>query len=461
MPWDVVIVGGGASGALVAATLRRSAGPQLRLVLIDACGPHGFGLAYRTPEPWHLLNVPAGRMSAFIDDPLHFVRWLRHENPGVRETDFVPRRQFGEYLGGLLREEETAGARVERRLGEVVHLSPGREQITVRLKSGETLDARAVVMAIGHFPSTPLPVPDGGLYQSLRYISSPFDQALRKVFPDEPVLLLGTGLTAVDAALSLSKRGHSGPLHALSRHGLLPQAHLPSVMPLASLTGEPPLGLRALVRWVRSQSREAQYAGGNWRDVIEALRPRIVQLWQGLTRVEQHRFLRHLRAYWDIHRHRMAPEVASGMESLTAYGQLRVHAGRVLGFVLQDNGVTVTFRPRGGRAPRSLKVGYVVNCMGPAPDLRQMRSPLLRQMLVDGIVRADPLDIGLDATNEGNLLAASGRAQPRLFALGPPLRGLRWESTAVPEIRAQANELTRVLLRLQATDRVLEPNISK
>lgn len=414
----------------------------------------GPGLAYFTNSPGHLLNVPVGGMSAFPDDPQHFLRWIRRLEPGTGPREFVPRRRYGRYLEALLREarEEAApGVHLELLRAEAVSISISqeREGIQVVLAEGGALAARTAVLAVGNALPADLPVEDGGLYASPRYIRSPWSRgALRRIRPHEPVLLVGTGLTMVDTVLSLAERGHQGPLHALSRHGLLPHVHRP--VPARTAVALPEtLRTRSLLRALRREVREAG-EGTDWRSVVDALRPRTVSLWRDLPLPERRRFLRHLRSFWEVHRHRMAPQVGGTLERLQRAGVLRVHAARVRGFRLTGSGVEARVLPRGLGREDSLRVRYVINCTGPDCALSRAH-PLLRGLLEAGLARVDALGLGLATDAGGALLDARGRPSRALFTLGPLRRGELWETTAIPEIRMQALALARRLLEALAS----------
>lgn len=452
--FDVAIVGGGASGVLVAVQLLRRARWRLRIALIDAQARFGRGLAYSTKHSRHLLNVPSAKMSAFPDDPLHFVRWLSRHDPDGLVPAFARREQYGCYLEDVLMEAmaESDLGTVELIVSDVVDLTPLGSGAILETRRGDRIEASAVVLALGNFSPANLRVPDGGLYQDARYHRSAWARgALESVPLDAPVLLLGTGLTTVDVTLALEARGHQGTIHALSRHGLLPQVHRP-VAP-AALSFRPELaelGARRLLKRVRAAIREEQARGGDWRAVVDALRPTTQALWRWLPPSERRRFLRHLRPYWDIHRHRMAPQVGTAIELMRASGRLQLHAGHVLEFAPSKASVEVRFRPRGAAEPQALSVSRVINCTGPAFRVRDMDEPLMGSLFEQGLARPDPLGLGLDVDELGQLRGEPG-AFP-LHAVGPLRRGLLWESTAIPEIREQASALAQHLLaRLPAT----------
>jgi len=445
---DVAILGAGASGGLLAAALLRAARSPLRVLLLEQSGRFYRGPAYTTTEPQHLLNVPAGRMSALADDPGHFLRWLRTVEPDAKETDFVPRARYAQYLDSVLAEAEAAALPVvslTQRHARARRLTLVPGGVLLQLEDGTRVRAARAVLALGNRPPAPLAVPDGGLYASERYVALPWESGmgLETSDPDESVLLLGSGLTAVDVALSLQARGHRGPVHLLSRHGLLPQVHRAGVAPHAFAPRA--TTARALLHEVRDEVARVEVAGGNWRSVVDALRPHTALLWQRLDVAEKRRLLRHLRAYWEPHRHRMAPQVGAAIAELRAQGQLHLHAGHVLGFALEHDDVVVRLRPRGQLEETQLRVQRVLNCTGPSSLLAQPANSLVGELLSSGFARADPLGLGLETRN-GALVDARGRASSRLFALGGVRRPELWESTAIPEIRAQAQALAQVLL---------------
>ncbi len=486
--WDVAIIGGGASGTLLAVGLLRSARAPLRVALVERRGRAGLGLAYSTTSPCHLLNVPAAKMGAFPEDPEHFLRWVRREQPGTAPGAFVSRQRYGRYLEAVLREARAhaaPGVHLEMVASAADAVEESHGAVRLRLADGGHLEARMAVLALGNaLPSNPR-VPDGGLYLSHRYHRSPWaSDALQGVGAQDDVLLIGTGLTMVDTLLSLVERGHQGHVHALSRHGLLPHVHQEGPRPAAyaspgirdalralrqelwrehpgagSTAARHPLPVRVrpILRLVRQEVRRAAEAGADWRTVVDALRPVTVPLWQRLPVSERRRFLRHLRAYWDVHRHRMAPGIGEEVERLRRQGRLSIHAAHVRSFALEQAGVAVRVRPRGrGGEEAVLRVQHVINCTGPEGSVARGH-PVLGGLMAAGRVRPDALGMGLATDADGALLDADGQATGRLYTLGPPRRGELWETTAVPEIRGQARDLAWHLLRRLASARAPHP----
>jgi uncharacterized NAD(P)/FAD-binding protein YdhS len=428
---DVVIVGGGATGALVAIQLLRQSQGGSVFLLVERQERIAEGLAYSTREPTHLLNVPACGMSALPDQPEHFLEWLRHRLPGASAATFAPRELYGRYLAEtLLQAQHESRSTLLRVCGEVTGLTETADGLRASISNGWEVDAGFAVLAMGNPPPEN---PREGLL-----LESPWSvRALANLDSGAPVLLLGTGLTMVDTALSLRARGHRGPIYALSRHGLLPARHQLSANKPAPWSPEQPATVRELLRQIRARA-----ASQPWREVMDGLRPVTQRLWLGLGDAERSRFLRHLRTYWDVHRHRMAPRVAETIGQMRETGQLQILAGRLLS--LGEDG-RVQLRLRGTRTPRELRVDRAINCTGPS-TLKLARDPLIASAAARGLLRFD--ERGLCAMPDG----ACNQRQT-LFAAGPLLRGALWESTAIPEIRAQATALARRLLpQLERSD---------
>lgn len=452
----IAIIGGGFSGTLLALHVLNRGDAALQVSLIEQDRSFGRGLAYATANPSHLLNVPAGRMSAFADQPGHFLDWLRDHGAeaGFTETihaeTFVPRRVYGAYIRHLLartRKGPDGDPRLRLVGAGVTGLHADGDGWRLTLDKGETLAADRVVLATGNLP----PEPPGGsaapFYDSGFYRADPWNGEATSDLPaDAPVLIIGTGLTMVDTVVDLLDRGHSGPIMALSRRGQLPRRHVDWPAYPAWLTAPYPTRLSDLTRATRQEMQRAEAAGIGWRAVIDALRPITQPLWQALGPDGQRRFLRHLRPWWDVHRHRMAPQIADRIEAAQASGQLTILRGRIAGYSADGARVRVEWRHTGGAPAPSLSVARVINCSGPSSDYARIRHPLLRSLLDAGVIRPDPLQLGLDVDDQAQLIAADGRASSGLYAIGPVTKGKYWEIIAVPDIRRQCVELSAALL---------------
>ncbi|WOJ91361.1 FAD-dependent oxidoreductase [Methylocapsa polymorpha] len=442
----VVIVGGGASGVLMAAHLLRADPENLRVTLIERGGALGRGLAYATSNPAHVLNVRAANMSAFADDPDHFWRWIAQSAgasiPGqLDRSSFAPRALYGRYLESLLdpyRSRDGEARPLDRIVAEARALSETPEGVEVTLDDGSICPGDLLILACGH---------EAEDKNRDAIYASPWRPPLAAGLPrDAPVLILGSGLTMVDAVLSLLDEGHLGEIVAISRHGLLPQVHRP-VDPLPFDAADVPFGtsLGYLWRWFRQQTQWAIDRGGDWRSVVDGIRPHTQKIWRHLPQESRRRFLEHARSWWNVHRHRMAPEIAARLKAAMTSRQLKIVAGKLGGVARTDSGATVEYRPRGERRIETLNVARIFDCRGLAPDPADTRNPILRSLLDQGLARPDPLGIGLDVDANCALIAQSGKASQRILAVGPLTRAALWEIVAIPDIRVQAAQIAAEL----------------
>jgi uncharacterized NAD(P)/FAD-binding protein YdhS len=446
--YSVVVVGGGFSGTMLAIQLLRRI-PSLSVAVVDKGPVPGRGLAYGTKYECHLLNVPAGNMSALPEEPDHFLGWVRaNHGPSVQATSFLPRPLYGRYVSSLLQEATGAsGAENFRWIqGEVTSFARARSHVTVQLKDGSTLAAKAVVLAAGNFPPANLNIP--GLSQSSgRYIPSPWTAAALDDIPKNGnVLLIGSGLTSVDVAVALKTEGFAGHIHILSRRGLMPRIHRAATQWPQFWNEQSPRTTRGLLRLARAQVRAAVESDGDWREVIDALRPVTQTIWQSLPHCERQRFLRHVRPYWEVHRHRIAPQISHTITQLMESGKATVHAGRLTAYREFSDHVEVGWRDRQTQAERLLRVDRVINCTGPEADCRHIDDPLIKSLLAQRLARPDRLSLGLDTDSNGALVDFNGIASPSLYAIGSIRKGSLWESIAVPELRTQASQLAEYLV---------------
>jgi uncharacterized NAD(P)/FAD-binding protein YdhS len=463
----VAVVGGGCAGTLVATNLLRRPGAPLRVVMIERSGNFGSGVAYATEDLQHLLNVPAQSMSAFREEPSHFVDWAARRFGGsVEGASYLPRGVYGEYLRAVLADSR-ARARPRRTLrlvtGEVIGLRRTSAAIELLLADGTSIACDRVVLATGAAE----PAPIAQLPRDPRVVTNPWAPgALRPIDnapgkPGEPgkptrltpgdstelTLIVGTGLSAVDAALSIA--GGGGRVLALSRGGRLPHAQLPG---LRTPAPPPPIPraattLATLERLLTEHVTEMQRHGYDWRDAIDGLRAVTPWLWAALPVRERRRFLRERLRAWETRRHRMAPAVAARLRGLREDGKMTLEAGSVLAARSSAAGIEVDVAPGPSGQARTLTCARVVLCTGAGTDIRRSANPLLQALLSDGDASPDPLGLGLRSTDEGALLDSRGHADERLFTLGAPRRGELWETTALQEIRVQAERLAHTLER--------------
>lgn len=446
---DIAIVGSGFSGLLVALQLLRKSATT-RVFLIERAGEFGRGLAYGSADPGHLLNVRASNMSAFPEDPEHFLHWLRLcAPPGAEHRGFASRQLFGTYLQSLLRasvEKDGATGRLSIIPDEAVALLDTGPRLGLRLALGHKIEVDHVILATGNLPPHDPRGMDAALVTSDVYIRDPWrPDAFATLRPTDDVLLLGTGLTAIDMIMRLAARGHQGKITALSRRGLKPHQHEDLGPPPSAFEVPTQPSVSALVRLVRARARHE-----TWRSAVDGLRPSAQRLWREASAAERRRFLRHLRPWWDVHRHRLAPAVAATVDALQASGQVAFAKGWIKGFAPELDGAAVVWTTRG--TTHRLKVARVINCTGPAGNLEKTQSPLLADLLERGLARPDACHLGLDVDPDCHVIGADGIANQNLLAIGPMSRGAFWEITAVPDIRVQAMLLAeRLAARCEAS----------
>jgi uncharacterized NAD(P)/FAD-binding protein YdhS len=449
---DILIIGGGFSGTMLAVNLLRES-KSLSITVMERGALRGRGLAYSSPHKFHLLNVPAGDMSAFADDPDDFLRWGKvHFDAGLQERSFPPRWVYGTYLEYLLERAraEHGRERLQWLHDEALSLRRHARCVAVQTKFRPEIVARAVVLATGNFPPAN-PRVLGLETPSPAYFQFPWSaEAIENLRPTDSVLLLGSGLTSLDLIMALRSKGFRGTIHVLSRKGLFPRARrqLRPIEPWPVFWNKrSPRTVRGLLRLIRGQVQMAAEKGIDWRAVIDSLRPVTQDIWRSLPIEEQKRFLRHLRAYWDVHRHRAAPEIADILEDMQAEGQVCLHTGMLTRYFSLPKGAKIKYRDRQTGSKQTLWVDRVINCTGSETDCRRIDDSLIVSLFVQGLARPDQLLLGLDMDEHGALVNYKGNSSRLLYAIGPPRKGSLWETTTVAEIRQQAVEFAQYLAR--------------
>lgn len=451
----ITIVGAGFSGSALASELARQAGPGVELCLVGVPDSYGRGVAYGEARPEHLLNVRASDLGATPDRPGGFADWLNLTDRA--RGSYLPRLLYGEYLHAQL---QTAVAGSTAGFSQIRHEAIAVERASagfrVHLADGSDFVSDRVVLAVGALPPQPLAGVGPRLAIHPNYLGWPWqDGAIDAIAPDARLLIVGTGLTMADVVVTLQRRGHRGPIVALSRHGLLPRAHgeyppetiaLPPAVLHALQTHAP----RELLRALRTLSPVI----ADWRSLIDALRPHLQSFWHGMPTPQRAAFLRHLRSYWEVARHRIAPQLAQELQALQDSGQLQIRAGRLLRARRGDDAVEALIRERGGNTLRNERYDLLIRATGLDTDVERTTHPLIAHLRESGLVSADPLGLGLKTSDRFEILDAKGGAVRGLFAIGPLLRAQWWEITAVPELRQAARDLATQLLATSSVARV-------
>jgi uncharacterized NAD(P)/FAD-binding protein YdhS len=446
----LVIVGAGFCGTVLAANLlRRPPSDATDIVLIERGSAMGRGVAYAAREFPYLLNVPAARLSADSRDPMQFLRFAQRHLPDADGEDFLPRPLYGDYLQDMLSEAERAASahvRLLRIFDEVRHVTrrDGDKRLIAEFTDRPAIMADRVILALGNPPPPLLPWAEA-VRDHQAYRHDPWELP-KTLAAKDSVLIVGNGLTMADAASALTQDTMRAPvLHTISRRGLvcLPQT---AFHPTAVRgDGEALLAcadsLRRVLAMTRELTREVENRGGDWREVVTYVRHLAPALWRRLPPAEQRRFVRHLQAHWDIHRHRLPPQLGARIASLRRNGQLRVNAGRIDSVTAAGEQLRVSWRPRGSGSTATLTVDLVVNATGPDYALRRGAVPLLNSLRAAGLVSEDALNLGLRTARYGACVDSQGRSSEHLYYLGPMLRADHWEATAATELRDHAERL--------------------
>lgn len=443
----ITIVGAGFSGSALARELVGQAGPGVELCLVGIGESYGRGVAYGEARPEHLLNVRASELGATPDHPGGFADWLNLTDRA--RSSYLPRLLYGEYLHAQLQAALAGSAAAFNQIRqEAVAVERAASGFRIHLADGSDFLSDKVVLAVGALPPQPLAGVGPRLAIHSSYLGWPWqDGAIDAIDPDARLLIVGTGLTMADVVVTLHRRGHRGPIVALSRHGLLPRAHGEYPPPPIAL---PPTVLQALQthapRALSRALRSLMPVVDDWRSLVDALRPHLQAFWRGMPLAQRGSFLRHLRSYWEAARHRIAPQLAEELLCLREHGRLRIRAGRLVRARRGADSVDVLIRERGDNALLQERYDVLIRATGLDTDIERTTHPLIAHLRESGLVAADPLGLGLRTSDRFEVLDAQGGAVRGLYAIGPLLRAQRWEITAVPELRQAARELAGELL---------------
>jgi uncharacterized NAD(P)/FAD-binding protein YdhS len=454
--FDVAIIGGGYTGAVLALQLLRRAPAGTRIAVIEPRAELGSGVAYATLAEQHCINVPADRMGVSGALPDRFDIWLKTHHPeligdGDPEHTYVPRRWFGIFVRDRLADAmRTSAAEFRHIQAEAISARGVEGGAEIALNGGTKVHARHVVVAVSHgLPALPRGIPTS-LAGTPGFLENPWNvERLAEIPRDGAVLIIGTGLTMADVIASLLAQGHVGPITAISRHGLLPRKSGPAgVPPGLDLSAWPSASVARYVKSIRAEIGRVEAEGLSWRGVFTALRIQSGHLWSRLTHADKRRFLRHLKAFYDVHRYRMAPETYELIEAAEARGQVTILAAHVTGVERNAQGFDAKFRRRSAAADETLHVSGIVNCTGPKQKLSADPTNFLGALISAGIARADSLGLGLAVDGDFRVI---GNAT-NFYALGPLTRERFGDTYGAPEIEVQAERLAGQLAAVLAEE---------
>jgi uncharacterized NAD(P)/FAD-binding protein YdhS len=471
-PARVAIVGGGFSGAMTAVHLARKSTIPLAIDIIEPRAMLGGGVAYSATDPAHRINVPASRMTVFADDPEQFDRWLRTHamldgDPAATWSDgsaFPQRGLFGRYIAGLVddacRDKPWVTIRHHRSTVSAITQQAGGFMLSLQegsLQDGGMLRADLVILAVSHPPPAVPGALRGVQAAGAPVIADPWRPgALDAIAPHASVLVVGTGLTMADAVSTLDRRGHRGPITAMSRRGLLSRGHaFGTVAKRSWFETSPPLRTAlGLCLAVRAQVQAAADAGQPWQAVFDDIRANARRVWGALDVAERRRVLRHLRPYWDVHRFRVAPQAEQVIARLRASGQFRSLAASLLGATWDGARVHVRLHPRGAAAGRDIVIeaDAVIVTTGPAHAAAVTSNLALASLAEAGLIGQDEVGLGLLVDDANHAVGADGMARQTLLVAGPLARGHVGELMGLPQVSEHAERVaetaTATLLKM-------------
>lgn len=452
---SVLIVGGGFSGVSVAMRMHAYSRGPVSILLVDGSGRFGTGLAYSNKDMLLTMSGRAGRLSAFEEAPNHFVEWLRNEKacrplsnlPELANGDFAPRRLYGDYLRYVLSkysQPSPYGAHLKMLPYRLTDIEGTCGVFRASFENGPEVMVEGIVLATGNPPPRRL-APE---LSSCECIEDPWDvETLCTISAQARVLLVGSGQTMMDVAQVLATRQHKSEIYVVSRRGLIGHPHSGAEIGYTVDTDRLPADLRGMLKWLRKEAQQWMAGGGDWRAVMNSLRPHTQRLWMGFSLAEKRRFLEHLAPYWRIHRTRVPPELSSLINALLASEQMRSLAGRLRKIQRGCNGLRAVIDLRGKNQPSTIEVDRIVNCTGPNYDCRVSDDVLIGRLLRKGMLDSHPSGLGFNVTPDGRVIDHSGEISSRMFAVGPPCQGTLLEITVIREIRQQAAAVAAQLLR--------------
>lgn len=463
----IAIIGGGFCGSLTLIQLAKQSHIPLNIILINKGNPHSKGIAYSTYNQKHVLNVPAAKMSAFPDDPDNFINWIKSKpeykkfvNEDLNDS-FLPRVIYGHYLEELFNEtinNLSGNVTVNLIDDEAVDIIPSETKTEIILKNNKSVKADKVVLALGNFlPDNPN-IKDNSFYNSNKYFSNPWaKESVQGADKDESILIIGTGLTMVDNVLSLLEQGFTGKIYALSTNGYFPLSHKKR-KPYTAILEElhPPYKMTELYRIFRKHIKYVLSNGITGEAVVDAVRPKTQEIWLSLSYEDKVKFMTHIRHLWGVARHRLPKEIFDQMQDLIKEGRLEIIGGRLRDLKEDDGKVNVIFKEKKTQQKREINVHRIINCTGPKTDLNKIDNPLIKNLLAKGFITTDEMKLGINALPDGTIIQRDHSISTQLFTLGSLLKGILWESTAVPELRMQAKYLAAELINQLSLKKEIE-----
>ncbi len=448
----IAIIGGGFSGTLTAIRLLQKS-KDIAVKIINDKLPLAKGVAYQTTDLQHLLNVPAGKMSAFKNEPNHFINWLKTKKEYAHyfnkkiETEFLPRMIYGEYLLFVI-SPYLENSQLEIIHSKAIEIKRNENAFSVRIKNSPTIEADKVVLAFGNFQPAPPKIADPSFFNSSNYFNNPWeDSYLKNLDSSKNILLIGTGLTMVDCVLSLKKIGFKGHIYITSPRGYMPASHEETVAYPDFYNEIENSDLAGILKTIRKHLKNAEAKHISWQSVIDTLRPYAQKIWIRFSQKEKLQFISHLRHIWGVARHRLPKETYKEVMVLKEKAQLEIIPGRITSITENLNSINVSIQSRKNKSTINLEVASVLNCTGPLINYLEIKDELIVDLISSNLIASNPLKMGIKATTDGKVLTEDNNISPGMFAIGSLLRGVLWETTAVPELSLQAESIAEQIIQ--------------
>ncbi len=460
----IAIIGGGFCGTVTLIQLAKQSTIPLNIILVNKNNPPPKGVAFGSYNPSHVLNVPAAKMSALTDDPDNFINWIKSKQEYAEFVNdelndkFLPRIIYGHYLQELFHKtiddyNETVNVKVVD--DEAIDIIPDGDGMKIMLKKNDSFKADKVVLALGNFLPDDPKIDDKDFYKSGNYFQNPWQkEAIENLDDIDNILIIGTGLTMVDNVLSLLEKGFKGKIYAVSTKGFFPLSHKKR-KPYTDILDElhPPYEISQLYHLFRKHIKYVLLHGITGEAVVDAVRPKTQEIWLSFSLQDKKRFMTHIRHLWGVARHRLPKEIFDQMQELISNGKLKIIGGRLKSIRESNNNINVILKERKTQRDMEFTVNRVINCTGPKTDIQKIEEPLIINLLRRGLIAPDDMKLGINALPDGTVMYKDHSVSSMLFTIGSMLKGILWESTAVPELRVQANNLAGQLLKqLDAVD---------
>lgn len=452
----IAIIGGGFCGLMTAINVIEKSPMPIAITLINKDFPTAKGVAFSAHTEAYLLNVAASNMSCFADDLRHFMRWLQQQPAykavpeNMLERMFVPRKLYGEYLLQTWESAKQSNPQVivTEVIAKATNVTVENGVSTVMCDNGETVRANYLVLATGNEkPSSPY-ITNAAFYNSPRYFANPWNADAVRNINNEDVLIIGNGLTMVDTVLGLLEQNYKGTIYSLSPNGFSLLPHIGHGVLYKELLNElkPPFKLAELYKLFSKHIKLVSAIGLSAEPVIDSVRVKTQEIWAALSLEDKRQFLRHIKYKWGIARHRLPAHIHRKLQQLRVDKKLVSCKASLQNLDENNNSVTVTFYDKKLQQTQTINVARVINCTGPVSDITRSDNKLIKNLVTNNLIAPDPLKLGINASFDGEIIDATGNISDTLFTLGSHMKGILWESTAVPDLRVQADRLAGLLL---------------